>query len=478
VDASSSWAFRRKGHRVVVGGAGMWVELAAAAVAALVWAGTREGTTVHVIAYNVLFVGSVSTLLFNANPLLRYDGYYILSDLIEIPNLAQRSRDFLSYLVRRYAWGVRHVRSPAHTRGEGVWLLVYALASTVYRVFISVAILLFISSKLPFIGAVLALAAVVAWLLVPLGRFVHYLAASTELARVRARAVLVSAVAVAAVAAPLGLLPLSDPVYVEGVVEPREMAIVHAGADGFLTSYLASGMRMSPEGEPLVRSANPTLAAERRQLAADRRQLEARRNLAQTEEPAAVQILDEQIQALAEKTRRLDEQLAALRVRAPLEGLWFAPDLDQRQGAYLRRGDAIGLAATLEDLVVRAVAGQDVAGRLRTEAAERVVMRVVMRPDLETGGTVRQFLPAGRRRLPSPALGYAAGGPIAVTAEDRTGTQAAERFFEIHVSPDPAGPWRLFVGQRVVIRFETQPKPLLLQGWRWVLQLLQRRFQV
>jgi len=58
----------------------------------------------HIIAYNVIFVASVSTVLFNGNPLLRFDAYYVLTDLIEIPNLAQRYRQYFSYLVRRYAW--------------------------------------------------------------------------------------------------------------------------------------------------------------------------------------------------------------------------------------------------------------------------------------------------------------------------------------------------------------------------------------
>lgn len=89
VDASSAWVFRKKWHRAVVGMAGVIVEMAGAAVAAIVWANTSTGT-LHIIAYNVMFVASVSTLIFNANPLLRFDGYYVLSDLLEIPNLSRR----------------------------------------------------------------------------------------------------------------------------------------------------------------------------------------------------------------------------------------------------------------------------------------------------------------------------------------------------------------------------------------------------
>jgi len=115
VDASSAWAFRSKWHRTVVGMAGMMMELAIAAIAAVVWANTGQGQTVHAVAYNIMFLASVTTVLFNGNPLLRFDGYYILSDLIEAPNLHQRCRQYLYYLVRRYIYGVRS----AHRRSTG-----------------------------------------------------------------------------------------------------------------------------------------------------------------------------------------------------------------------------------------------------------------------------------------------------------------------------------------------------------------------
>jgi putative peptide zinc metalloprotease protein len=482
MDASSSWAFRRKWHRIVVGAAGMFVELAVAAVAAVVWARTGEGTTIHALAYNLIFIGSVSTILFNANPLLRYDGYYMLSDLLEIPNLAQRSKEYIYYLVRRWVWSVRQARSPAHTRGERVWLAAYGVSSFAYRVIISVAILVFISSRLPFLGVLLAVAAVVAWVIVPIGKFVHYLTSGSELMRVRTRAILTSLAAPAVVVAALGLIPAPDRVYVGGVVEPVRVAIVHAGADGFLAGHLPSGRTVAPDGQPLLVSQNPELEAEAKTWAAERQVLLSRRDLARSKETElpTVQILDGQIRAVDEKIDRVRQRLADLQVRAPFAGVWLAPDLDLHQGAYLKRGQRVGVVATLGDVLIRAVAGQDVAGRLGVEVGvgEHVEMRVDGRPDAQVTGTIKQFLPAGSDRLPSAALGYAGGGPIAVTTEDQQGTKAAERVFEIQITPDPSSDVRLLAGQRVVIRFEASRKPLLAQWWRAALQLFQRRFKV
>src|SRR5579863_1627819 len=104
VDASSSWGLRNRWHRVLVGSAGMIVELFVAAMATFVWAKTGPGT-VNSIAYNVMFIASVSTVIFNANPLLRFDGYYILSDLLEIPNLSQRATGELRHLWEHNIFG-------------------------------------------------------------------------------------------------------------------------------------------------------------------------------------------------------------------------------------------------------------------------------------------------------------------------------------------------------------------------------------
>src|ERR1051325_568387 len=112
VDASAASAFRSKWHRAVVGLAWMGVELFLAAFALFTWLAVEPGA-LRTLCYNVILVAGVSTVLFNANPLLRYDGYYVLSDLIEIPNLYTRSRAWLSYATERWLFGRRDVEAPS-----------------------------------------------------------------------------------------------------------------------------------------------------------------------------------------------------------------------------------------------------------------------------------------------------------------------------------------------------------------------------
>jgi putative peptide zinc metalloprotease protein len=494
VDASSAWAFRNKWHRAIVGMAGVMAELAIASIAAVVWAYTSTGTP-HIIAYNVIFVASVSTVLFNGNPLLRFDAYYVLTDLIEIPNLAQRCRQYYSYLGRRYVWGLKKVWNPAYTVGERFWFVGYGATSAVYRLYISIRILLFLNSRLPealfFIVPILALSGIVGWLLVPVGRFLYYLATSEELVRNRPRAVgTTMAVALILIVA-LGLIRLPDHRRIEGIVEPEGLALIHAGTDGFITNYLPSQTKVvtpdsnlpaeggTPSTQPaLVEARNPALEAERRSLAAERRVLVVRRQEAVLKEVAAAQILDEQLAALDEKIARVQQQLSFLHLTAPSSGTWVSPEIEFTKGKFVRRGETLGVVAKLDDLLVRATAGQNVAALLIEQAAKEVEIRANGRPDPTVTGTIEQIFPAGQEQLPSQALGYAVGGWMPVDVRDPSGTKTAEKFFEIRIRPHLQDPdlWR--TGQRVVVRATLRPKPLAAQVYHYARQLFQRRFHI
>jgi putative peptide zinc metalloprotease protein len=477
VDASSAWAFRERKHRILVGAAGMLVEIAIACVAAVVWARTSPGV-VHAIAYNVMFIASVMTLLFNANPLLPYDGYYILSDLLEIPNLRPRSRQYLQYLVRRYAWNVRQARSPAHTRGERIWFVFYGVASTIYRCIIIVGILLVVASKIPVVGIILAVAAVIGWLLVPLGKFVKYLATSNELMRVRMRAVASTAVVLACVAGAVGMIPLPDRTRAEGVVEPARLAFVHPLADGFVTSFTPTGTKVSPQTDAILVAENPAVETRLQSLLYERAGLVARKRLAETKNMSEAQAYDRQIVALDQQIADARRQVEDLRLRPPIEGRLISPEIDRLAGSYVKRGQRIGMVAS-DEVVVLALVKQDASSRAYEEmdVGDRVEIRVKGRADLSLDGTVIERLPAGQEDLPSRALGYAVGGSVQTADDDPKGMKAAEPFFIIRIAPDPGSDVKLLAGQRVIVRMAMARKTLARQCWRTILQVVQRKFQ-
>ena len=478
VDATSAWAFRSKWRRIAVGAAGVWAELALAAVAAMVWSSTGVGNAVHAVAYNMMFVASVSTILFNGNPLLRYDAYYILCDVMEMPNLATRAQQYVHYLVKRYAWGVRGAGHSANGAGEKLFFLLYFVLSNVYRVFLLSGILLAISGLAFFLGVVLALLSLVVWLVVPLVKLMRYLATSGELARVRIRAAGSTLVLFLGAAGALATLPMPDRFRIEGVAEADQDVGVHAASNGFLRSVLDSNS-LARAGETVVAVLeNPALESQWETLRAREKEILARQRLAEASDPSEAQAMLELLAAVREEMARVERLRRDLSIRADRDGLWVAPRLGNFIGMFIEHGQRLGEVVSLEGIHIRSFPGQEAGVNLMTEALPEVELRVKGRPDLRATGIIREILPAGRKELPTPALGFPAGGETAVDEADPHGTTSAEHVFEIKVELREGADWKLLPGQVVVIRFSTPEKPLFEQGWRALRQLLQRRFHV
>jgi putative peptide zinc metalloprotease protein len=424
-----------------------------------------------------MFVASVSTILFNGNPLLRYDAYYILCDLLEMPNLANRGQQYVHYLVKRYAWNVKDAEHQARGMFEKFVFIVYTVASTIYRVFLLSGILLAIADMAFFVGVVLALGSLVMWLFVPLFKFLRYLAVNPELGRTRIRAIATTSCFALLILFLVGLLPAPDRFQIEGIVESEAFAKVHAGSAGFLVSALASETPVTANETVIARLDNPSLQTEWRMLAAKEKEIRARIRIGEATDPAEAIAAREQLAALEKEKARVSRLLRRLEVVAGRDGVWVSPLLADQIGKYVNIGDAMGDVVTLDKLIIRSAPGQDAAMSLIAEARPSVELRVKGRADLETTAEIVAVIPGGRKELPSPALGYPAGGETAVDASDARGLTPEEHVFEIRL--DAVNPsWRMLPGQVVAIRFTAADKPLSAQAWRSLRQLLQRRFNV
>ena len=251
VDASSASAFQSKGRRMVVGAAGMLVETFLAALALYVWLGVEPGL-LSAVAYNTILIAGLSTILFNANPLLRFDGYYILADLLEIPNLRQRSNAYLGYLCERYLFGRLETPPPVATPGERLWFVAYATTSFAYRGVVVVAIIAFIADRFFWLAVLFAGATAIGWMGVPLAKGIRFLTASPRLRRRRGRAVAVTAAGVAVAGIVLGWVPVPYRSMAEGVVWIPDESFVRAGTDGFIERIVATPGSWVKRGDVLI----------------------------------------------------------------------------------------------------------------------------------------------------------------------------------------------------------------------------------
>jgi putative peptide zinc metalloprotease protein len=475
VDATASAGFPEKRRRLAVSAAGMMVELFFAALALMLWINIETGL-VSAIAYNVMLIGSISTLFFNGNPLLRFDGYYMLADAIEIPNLAMRSKRYLSYLLLRYLYGMQDVASPVSARGEAAWFAGYGIASFVYRMIISFTIILYLAGKFFFIGVLLAIWAIVLQIIIPIVRHIGFLFRDGRLQYQRVRALGVAGGGVLLLACGLFLIPAPLWTMAEGVVWLPEQSRVRAGGDCFVKAMLAAPDAQVTPGQPLMKCEDPLLEARAAVLEANLQELQAEHALAQSDKPVEAESIKQDMAAVSEELADARRQLDELVLRSPSAGQLVIPDFAHLEGRFVHRGDT--LAYILTDAVkhVRVVVKQADIGLLR-QHIEGVEVRVAGQIGRTLQARVNNEVPAASDRLPSPALGTRGGGLIAVDPADESGMQALASLFQFELELQEDLPTQLY-GQRVHVRFELGNEPLAMQWQRALRQLFMRRFGV
>lgn len=475
MDATSSWTLRSRWKRALVGAAGMVVEVFVAAIAAFVWARTAPGT-MHSLAYNMMFIASVSTILFNANPLLRFDGYYILSDLLDIPNLHQRASQHLRHLVERYAFGYKKSESPTKSRREAAWLVVFGILSGIYRVVVFTGILLFVADRFLLAGVIMAAICAVSWVIVPFGRFIHYLASNPRLERSRPRAIGVSIGFAAVLLAFLQLIPFPSTFKAPGVVEAVGYTEVVNETPGYIREILTPVGRDVLVGQPLVRLEDPDLEHELALAESKIEEAEALRRRAMKNATADIESVNAYIDAARKRRLRLLERQAALLVRAREAGAWVSPEIDTLVGAWVPRGARLGEIVNGERFRFSAIVAQRDASRLFAGRAPRAQVRIHGQAGANVPVVSQRVIPMEQQILPSAALAWQAGGEVAVEMTDRSGLRAAEPFFQVIAGLERVPGVALMHGRSGRIRFIADPEPLLRQWSRKLRQLLQRRY--
>lgn len=146
-DVTDSWMMKNKWHRIIIGAAGMYIEVILSALAIYIWWFTKPGL-LHYLALNTFFVTTITTVIFNANPLMRFDGYYMMSDFLEIPNLRAKSDKMLREAFSWYCLGIESRPDPFMPETGRGWFITYAIAAWCYRWVILVSISMFLYTVL------------------------------------------------------------------------------------------------------------------------------------------------------------------------------------------------------------------------------------------------------------------------------------------------------------------------------------------
>jgi len=188
VNVSDSWVMPDRNKRILISAAGIYVELVLASLATFLWAVVQPGPFQQIL-WNIMVIASISTLIFNANPLMRFDGYYIMTDWIEVPNLSTKSRSFIGYQVKRLIFGSDYedasmARLPLPKRRFGLFYF-YAVASYLYGYFVIYKLARYMGPHLaPFglqrFATYFSASALTAWVVMPFWSFMKSLQLTRE----------------------------------------------------------------------------------------------------------------------------------------------------------------------------------------------------------------------------------------------------------------------------------------------------------
>lgn len=484
VDASAAHGFAKASQRALVSAAGILTELALAAVGLWMWRWSPPGL-MQDLGFVVWFIAGVSTVLFNANPLQRLDGYHVLTDVLDLPNLAPRSRQWWLHAASRLASGgaaddQQVTRAPVLALGERPWLIAYAPLAWVYQLGLWCGITWWIGGLSTPLGVAVGALAAARLLLLPAIQTARLLwhgllwPGSQGAGRAAGLRRVIWLCGLPALAV---LLPWPDARLAQGVVWAPDQALVRPQVDGFVLRVHATPGHAVHQGDLLITLDNPRLRA-------DRAQTEAR--LAQAEQGQFSQMgLDsgkagqagDEVRRLSERLAYLDDQIARLQVRAQRDGVLVLPASQDLPGRYLRRGTLLGhvMPPGERPLLRVALHEQDMQELQPGSRAVSVLSADRAGPPLDAT-LLRESGGAGTQ-LPAAALSRDMGGDVPTDPQDKTHLRTLRPVVLMDVrldAPPREGAWPL--GARAWVRFDQGWSPPLVQAWRWLRRQVGERF--
>lgn len=498
-NVSDSWMLPNKWHRAAIGAAGMYVEVFIASIATFIWWFSEPGL-LNNLCLQIMFVSSVSTLLFNGNPLLRYDGYYILSDIMEVPNLRQKASSILQRGMAKWCLGIEQQEDPFLPQRNQVAFGLYTIASNIYRWVVMFSILMFLNKVfepygLKVIGQMIALMGLYGLIVMPLWKLGKFLHVPGRMAQVKRKNVLITAAAAAAIIG--GVLYIPVPQWVKAPVEIRPVNAenVFVVVPGQLEEMMVEPGQMVTAGTTLARVTNIDLMLEVSELESETARLETAlqglnsqrlRDKENNDLEQRYLEIRQQLKSIREQLEKKQEQLVMINVPAPTAGMiykvperstsqsksqerlpdWAGTVFDSKNvGAYLSSSDVlcqIGDPREMEailyinqDDVELVVMDQPVEIKLEGFPGELFQGRIH-----EMGSKQVEFVP--------PGITNQRGGDLVAITDPESGRMKPQSATFPAQVPLGAEETRLLSGMRGRAKIYVEWQPLGVRIWRYV----------
>ena len=463
VNVTSMWRFSNRWQRMVVSAAGMYLELWIAFFAIIVWSQT-DGVLAST-AFNIMVMSSVTTILFNANPLMRFDGYFLLSDFLAIPNLYSKGIQWFSESVKQTFFGVP--RQTKFQPNERVAVAVYGMLAFLWKISISLGLIIAASVLLQGAGLVMSGIGVVLWFGLPIMKQIVLLTSKNSRFPInKVRTAISGACLAGLVVAGFYVFQAPATKSAPAIVQLRNESIIRSDATGFVTAiHVVEGQTVA-EGDLLMELRNPELANELVELT--RLQDEARiqsRIYQQQGNQAMTQA--ENKRALRLASQIVEKQAAAegLRVVSNRDGVVVERSLQNRLGSFVERGDHLLTVAKLFDKeVVVSVDQSEYDAAVWSEGKQ---LRLMFPGRTVTNATLVSINPRASQTPTFPSLTAARGGSLPVrpvsssnSAEDNLSFELLSPRFDVTVSVPESFGQEILAGQRGQAYFESTEQSL------------------
>ena len=431
-DLTDAWRITKRRRRFLIDGAGIISELVIGGWAALVWANSAPGATKSV-AYYMFAVSIINTVLVNGNPFIRYDGYYMLMDLVGIDNLQQRGIAQFKYLYRRVFFGIQG-EQPAAGKWRRSLLVLYGIACFIYRLFLYTSIIMIVYYKFTkVIGILMFMAEVHVLVIKPISMEVKFLLMRKKL--IKRKHFIWSASGFAALLFIL-LVPLPWNVDMPCEVKPVKSAMIYIQTHCFLDRLNVRTGEKLERGNILLTGSSPFLKWNYEQTDIDcqlrRFELDQMESSQSTLAPSKIKQKELELDEnhLVELKRKQD----LLNVKAPISGIFQLYDPHLTQGKWLQKGEIIGEVFAPGAVRVEAFMSEE---DFKNIAVGDKVSISLTGEVASIPGKVMTVSPIPARLPPSPLLNTF-GGPIICAPGSGPMYQPLSSYYRIIISTDSA----------------------------------------
>ena len=473
VNVSTATHFRSKYKRMFVSAAGILVETLLASLGLLLFLSTEPGL-VQSIGFNIFIIGGISSLFFNGNPLLKYDGYYILSDALEIPNLYQRARHYWRYLFQRYLLGMHQAYSPVNTKGEAPWFIGYGAVSTLYRFAVLWFVIAIVTEKFFTLGVFLAIWLISQQILLPIFKSVTFIFNSPSLEKNRPRAIINCIFTLSLMVSITMLLPMPSYTLVEGVAWQSDESQIKAEHAGFAGPLLVQDNQDITAGTTVLVLSDPILEAQLKIAQARVRELQSKYRAKQLSNFVEAGIIKDATLAAQSELDFVLNEIQSMSIKSLKNGKVVLPKADDIPGRYIRQGELLGFIVSNEPPTIRLAVSQENIGQVRHSVLD---INVKLANDLSKNykASIIRQAPEASNQLPSAALTTKGGGRFINSPDQKDDRISLDKVFLMDLNFH-SSPVDLPLGTRAYVRFSHASEPLAFQWYRRIRQVFLRQF--